>query len=62
MHGSSFKNRHFVAKDSLKVNNTIGRVSYFILFCINRYYYLLYILYYFTLFYIIFSHKIFVKV
>ena len=24
MHGSSFKNRHFVAKDSLKLNNTIN--------------------------------------
>ena len=27
MHGSSFKNRYFVAKELLKLNNTINRLN-----------------------------------
>ena len=35
MHGSPFKNRHFVAKDLLKPNNAINKTHiYFILFYI----------------------------
>ena len=49
MHGLSFKDTHFVAKDSLKLNNTINMFinlfnkaeHYFILFLVTKYLWML---------------------